>query len=255
MQKKRVVTETTAQKQQLKNNLSTYIERYREIELYLTLLTKPLVSSVIAASPVGLNTLHDKVEAEIKSFLEMKLQVLTGLAQPISDSGLSSEEVSALKMVASSIIKKTPVSSKMISEEPKPEPVPVKVNAAPAPVVEEPEEEETPAMDAVVETESVVVEQVEGAALLKRNRKRQKEVVDPRTIPNVQKGEATDTMKKSRPMGVKPLPPPPLDQANTMALQQAEAMHTQILEAQMRQAETVLPDNLGMPNLNGAMFR
>lgn len=247
-QKKRVVTETTTQKQQLKNNLNTYIERYREIELYLTLLTKPLVSAVIPTSPVGLNTLHDKVEAEIKNFLEQKLQILTGLAQPASETNLSSVEVSALKMIASKVLGKEPIVTPtvVLKEEVKELERPVETN-------QEPEEDEVET-NSVMETESVVVEQIEESPVTKRAKRKNKTVVLPTEIPVVEKGVPTDTMKRSRPVGVKPLAPPTPEQEAHFAAQN-EHMHEQLLAAQMAQAQTVLPDNLGMPNLANPMFR
>ncbi len=92
-------------KQTSRTKLQVYIERYKEIEIYLTLLTKPLLSNIFPTTPVG-STLFDKVESEIKTFLEAKLQSLTGLDQDVDGLNFSKEEVSALKLVASTILSK-----------------------------------------------------------------------------------------------------------------------------------------------------
>ncbi len=239
--KKKVLSEA-ATKQVSKTKLSTYIERYREIEIYLTLLTKPLLSNIIPTTMVGNEALLEKVETEIKTFLEQKLEILTGLAQPTTQSFLSQEETSALKLIASKILNKEVAPVKTTVEEPVAEPIY-------AENTEEPVEEEV-----VEDNENVSVRQLEESQV-KKNKRKKNEVVLPTEVPFVEKGTATDRMRKVRPMGVKPLPPPSPAQEASMASMQAEAIQQQILQSQMTQAATVMPDNLGMPNFDFPMFR
>ncbi len=240
--KKKVAVEA-ATKQQFKSKMIVYIERYREIELYLTLLTKPLLPNLLPTTAVGTEELYDKVEAEIKIFLEQKLQILTGLAQPVGETtGLSKDEVAALKMVASKILNTSPP-----KETPKAESPTLVVRTETVTETEDDEEsddDQPSEPEVVMETENVVVEQREQSPIAKRKKRAQK-IVSPReVVQGVTLGEPTDTMKRVRPMGVKPLPPPSESQLAAMA-----AAQEQMLNAQMDAASTMMDVNRGAANL------
>lgn len=239
--KKKVAVEA-ATKQQFKSKMIVYIERYREIELYLTLLTKPLLPNLLPTTAVGTEELYDKVEAEIKTFLEQKLQILTGLAQPAGETaGLSKDEVAALKMVASKIL-----NTSIPKEIPQVTPAPV-VRAETVIEAEDDDEsdDDHPSEpEVVMETENVVVEQREQSPIAKRKKRAQKVVGSREVVQGVTLGEPTDTMKRVRPMGVKPLPPPSESQLAAMA-----AAQEQMLNAQMDAASTMMDVNRGAANL------
>ena len=208
IKKKPEVTKT-----QQKKNLSIYVERYREIELYLTLLSRPMLTAIIPTTSVGSDALFEKVEGEIKDFIETKLQVLTGMSKAPTLTGFSDNEVAALRLVASKITTKEPVFAPEDSDT---------VKASPPPVVSEPEvEEEQQEEEQSLSTPDVVVEKLDSPIA---RRKKKAKVVDPTTVPQgVSLEEPTDTMKRSKPAGVKPLPPPDASYQMALAMQQAAA--------------------------------
>ncbi len=198
-------------KTQQKKNLTIYVERYREIELYLTLLSRPLLTAVIPTTSVGSDVLFDKVEAEIKDFIETKLQVLTGMVQPKTATGLSDLELSALKLVA----------SKIMTKEPAPVPMAVRVEPVEVPEPDVTLDEYTEEVEQELVTEDVVVERVDSPIA---KRKKKAKPVDPSQIPQgVVLGEPTDTMKRSKPSGARPLPQPDSNYSMALAMQQAAA--------------------------------
>ncbi len=207
IKKKPEVTKT-----QQKKNLSIYVERYREIELYLTLLSRPMLTAIIPTTSVGSDALFEKVEGEIKDFIETKLQVLTGMSKAPTLTGFSDNEVAALRLVASKIATKEPVFVPEDSDTAK---------ASPPSVVNEPEVEEEQEEEQSLTTTDVVVEKLDSP---NAKRKKKAKVVDPTTVPQgVSLEEPTDTMKRSKPAGVKPLPPPDASYQMALAMQQAAA--------------------------------
>jgi hypothetical protein len=270
MSQKKISATKTQNQQKAKNTV--YIERFREIEVYLTLLTRPFLSSIIPNTSVGNNHIFDKVESEIKEFIELKLQELTGLSGGVDGASFSKEEVNALKLVASTVLHKgknnvgtdravaervgTPESSELsdvqtgelddtdLEEESNVEHsfenAEVEVN-----VIQSNRQEED------VEPEPVKVAKKTTKAPLKKKAP----VIPPTQVPDVTFGNPTDTMKRVRPKGIKPLPQPSPEQAAQMASAQAEAAQAALLSAQLNQAATIMPDNLGMPNFDAPLFR
>jgi hypothetical protein len=268
MSQKKVSATKTQNQQKAKNTV--YIERFREIEVYLTLLTRPFLSSIIPNTSVGNNHIFDKVENEIKEFIELKLQELTGLSSK-TVTGFTDDEVSALRLVASTVLHKgknnvgtdravtervgtiesgelsdvqTELDDEYLEEESNVEHsfenAEVEVN-----VIQSNRQEED------VEPEPVKV----AKKTTKAPPKKKAPVIPPTQVPDVTFGNPTDTMKRVRPKGIKPLPQPSPEQAAQMASAQAEAAQAALLSAQLNQAATIMPDNLGMPNFDAPLFR
>ena len=235
IKKKPEVTKT-----QQKKNLSIYVERYREIELYLTLLSRPLLTAIIPTTSVGSDALFDKVESEIKDFIETKLQVLTGMSKAPTLTGFTDSEVSALRLVASKITTKEPVFVPEDSDTAKASPPPAVVQEEVEPEQEEDEQS--------FSTPDVVVEKLD-SPIAKRKKKASK-VVDPSVVPQgVSLDEPTDTMKRAKPAGVKPLPPPDASYQMALAMQQAAAA-----EQAFGSLQTQQPNNSRV-NLDEPFFR
>ncbi len=215
-----------------KQDLSVYVERYREIELYLNLLTRPLLSQLFPATPVGTSSIFEKVESEIKAFFEQKLQNLTGMAQDGSSLNLDPSELKALKLVASKIMNKP---------EPEPEVEPVQeavvapehiewngpaLRSPPTTEVQVKTITQEPKKIAVPELPEDEVKLVDVNAKRKRRQKTTKELIDETVlsteVPDVKMG-TSDRMDKVRPAGVKPLPSTTPQQAMYLASMQAQA--------------------------------
>jgi hypothetical protein len=249
-------------KTQGKGKSIVFIERYREIEIYLNLLTKPFLSTIFPTTAVGTSHIFDKVENEIKTFIESKLEELTGLSGTDSGLSFSVDEIGALKLVASTILSKENVAGKSgitnvkfgqsVSGNREPEPS----------SVSESDDTSTKQTDQSFESEEVIVSKVAGQSQEQEEPvrktpqdKKPPKIVAPTEVPEVTFGTPTDTMKRARPKGVKPLPQPTSEQMAQLASAQAEAAQSALLSAQMNQAAHLLPDNLGMPNLDFPTFR
>ncbi len=200
--KKDVVFKTTT-----KNNLPLYFDRYKEIEIYLRLLQEPhLVGNLLQAIPVGANAAAERVEQELKTFLEHKFQVLTGLVQENVVSSLDKDELTVLKLLASKMVPKTnpatfvPSDSDQANTEENNEdilPTPVQVQSV-LEVNDEPFTQEEPDDNDVL----VSVTDVNSNKILKKRAKEAKKIVKETEVPVVE--GPTDRMKISRPKGAAP---------------------------------------------------
>ncbi len=231
-----------------KQSFDIYVDRYREIELYLNLLTRPLLTQFFPVTPANTGSIFEKVESEIKAFLEQKLQHLTGMDQDGSNLNLDAAELKALKLVASKIMNKsepniTPEEQSGVQAEPVEWKSPARdyqITATNATV-------KAQAVEAVEVKQPVTAESDDEVKLVDVNTKRRrkakttKELIDETVlsteVPDVKMG-SSDRMDKVRPAGIKPLP----------SVTPQQAMHLAAMQAQMTaQAASDMGMGLGAP--------
>ena len=221
--------ETKKTEQQVK--LEKYFFRHKHAELYLKLLSTSLLDKIIGVQPEPyMKAIVETVEVELKEFLSSRYEELTGMSKP--EESFSKSEATALKLLASKITNKEPSAS----------PPPPENKTESKTLVQEPEPEEPQPGVRQVVNQGVVLSSSD----------------DPR-IPVKVEGP-TDSMKRVRPKGVNPAPPP--NEMQEMMLASMAAQQFNNTMAQIDQARGAKPSPLqsvntenSVPNFNEPEFR
>lgn len=244
MAQKKKTTEVESKTTSKNNNLSEYLDRFQEIEIYLRLLQEPrLIASVLHQSPIGSANAIERIEKEIKMFIEHKFQVLTGLSVETGTSTLNKDEMTALKLLAAKVMPKTELvhSSQALQE---------------SMSLKDPEEPlYVPQPEAKVwsgkakeskDDDLVSVKTLNGEQRLKKNRKlaeNPENVVKATEIPKVD--GPTDRMKRSAPQGAQPKARATPQEEMAIAAMQAQQTSKMMDQMMLEQ---------GLPGLSGQTF-
>lgn len=232
--------------QKTKPKFEQYLSRFRQAEVYLRLLsTQDLVAKALGDKLSS--ELFLGVEEKLKQHLEKELEVLFGLASKEA-SGFDDLEVKALKLLAKSVSGKISTQEALSKTEVEMPPY------TPSPLSPDPREEEAQEedWDKITKDEpdlSGPAPQPKTALVgggTKNKRKPLTEKWDPEN-PVV-----TDGMKKARPKGVKPLPPPSQADLYTRATLQSMAAEQQ--EKQLVDQHNSGDASQGAPNFDNFSF-